>query len=634
LLLRQQSTLGETLSGTPGVSSTYFGPSASRPIIRGLDGDRIRILENSGAMRDVSNLSYDHAVSIDPIAVERIEVLRGPGTLLYGGNAIGGVVNLIDNRIPRQPLQGVLGRADVSAASGSRERNGAMLVEGGSERAGFHVDAFDRSAGDTRVPIELACTKDGTATVARRICNSQGDARGGAAGGSMFFDKGYLGASFSGFRSAYGSPAEDEVRLKMDASRVALEGELRDLGHWVESVKLQGSSSRYRHTEFEGGAPGTTFRSKGSDARIEARHAKLGPLQGLVGLQLDNGRFSAQGDEAFAPPSKTRQRALFVYEELATRWGKFTFGGRREDVSVESFGNSALARFVPASRNFAPLSLSAGTLWNIAPRWQLTANLSRSERAPKDYELFANGPHVATGAYEVGDVTLGKERSASLDVGAQWKSGDHRAKLSVFQTRFSNYLALLATGGTRDSEGNGAGTGVADCGDGTSIESGCAAEILPEFSYRGAKARFSGLEAEGSVRLWRGTGTLDVEWRGDLVRADNLSTNEPLPRISPRRLGATILWGQGPWSAQIGFDNWARQARVPAGQTAVAGYTLWNAAVTYKSKAGSANLMFYARMNNLTDRLAYSATSILTQSAPGRVPLPGRSLRVGVRVDF
>lgn len=634
LLLQRQATVGETLARTPGVSSTYFGPMASRPTIRGLDGDRIRILENSGTLLDVSSLSYDHAVALDPIAVERIEVLRGPGALLYGGNAIGGVVNLIDNRIPREPLNGVLGRVDASAATGDRSRAGAALVEGGNERFGLHLDVSDRHAGETRVPTALACERDGETRMAKRICNSDGDARSAALGASAFFDQGYAGISASQYRSDYGSVAEDAVRLGLKSSRVAAETQIRNLGPWLESVKAQASSSHYRHTEFEDGEPGTTFRNSGQDLRIEARHAKLGPLQGVLGFQGEKARFSAEGEEAFAPPSETRQKALFLFEELPAQWGKLTFGARREWVDVQSSGDPLLPRFSAASRSFGPTSVSLGGIWNVAPAWQLTGNASRNERAPKDYELFADGPHVATGAYEVGDANLGKERSTSFDAALLWKDKHDRLRIGLFQSRFSNYLALLATGLQRDAEGNGAGTGVTDCGDGTSAESGCSAELLPEYAYRGVAARFRGLEAEGSVRVWQGHGTLDVEWRGDLVRADNLSTGEPLPRISPARAGATLVWGSGPWNARLGFDSWARQDRVPAGDVAVAGFTTWNAALAYRMKAGTGDLLWYARLDNITDRLGYSATSILTQSDPGRVPLPGRSLRVGVRAEF
>jgi iron complex outermembrane receptor protein len=631
LLLRQQGSLGETLSGTPGVSSTYYGPAASRPVIRGLDGDRIRILENGGGLRDASGVSYDHAVSADPIAVERIEVLRGPAALLYGGNAIGGVVNMVDNRIPREPLGGVLGRVEGSYDSVNRGRNGAALLEAGGEKAGIHVDAFDRRFGDTRVPAALPCTRGAITSVARRLCNSDGQSHGGAVGGSLFFDAGYIGASVSGLRSSYGSVAEDEVRIRMASTRTAVEGEVRHPLPGLRGLKVQAAHSSYEHTEFDAGVPGTVFRNSGNDARIEARHAPVGKLEGVVGLQFDRGRFSAEGTEAFAPPSRTAQRALFIHEELPASWGKLTFGVRREAVDVESLGNPAVPRFATAKREFAPASWSLGGVWNLAPAWQATGSLGRMQRAPKDYELFANGPHVATGAWETGAAGLGVERARSVEAGLQWKSGANQLKGTLWQSRFSSYIALLATGGMRDSDGN---VNVTDCGNGLSVQSGCTADVLPEFAYRNVAARLQGAELEGSLRLLQATSTLDLELRGDLLRGDNLTAGQPLPRIAPARIGSTLVWSQQGWSARAGFDAWSRQSRVPVGDVAVDGYVLWNAAATWRMKAGGSQLLWFARLDNITNRLAYSATSILTQSAPGRVPLPGRSVKVGVRAEF
>ena len=537
LLLRTKTTLGETLDGTPGISSTYFGPNASRPIIRGLDGDRIRILNNGGAVVDASSLSFDHAVTLDPLSIERIEVLRGPGALQYGGSAVGGVVNVIDHRIPREALfdtqGGLTGKLDLGVASGNAEQGGGMLLEAGTDRYALHVDVFNRSTGDVSVPVTLPCSKPGAPSLASKICNSASTTQGAAVGGSVFFSQGYLGASVSGFRSDYGTVAEDAVTIGMKSDRYALEGEVRGLSGFFQSVKGHLSRSVYEHTEFEDGSVGTVFKNSGNDLRLEARHVRRGALDGVSGLQIDTSSFSADGEEAFAPYSQTHQTAMFDYEELATSWGKLSFGARLESVKVQSLGNPLIARFAPARRSFAPASYALGALWNVAPGWQLTSNLAYSERAPKDYELFANGPHIATNTFELGYAALALEQSTNLDVGVNWTRGAHRFGVSVFVNTFNNYIAQEATGGIQDS--------------------------LPEYAYTQVQARFTGLETSANIRLLQTAQTLDLELRGDWVQAVNTSTNQPLSRIAPARVGATLLWAQGPWSARLGASHSASQ---------------------------------------------------------------------------
>ncbi|MGV1044425.1 TonB-dependent receptor [Limnohabitans sp.] len=608
LIERGQTTLGETLNGLPGVSSTYFGPNASRPIIRGLDGDRIRVLNNSASSLDASSLSYDHAVPLDVLSTERIEVLRGSAALQYGGSAVGGVVNVIDNRIPREALSGVSGKAQLQAGTGNAERSAAGLVEAGNERWALHVDGFERRTGDVRVPVSLACDKTGETRYARRICNSASQSQGGAIGASTFWSDGYLGASVNSYQSDYGTVAEDRVTIGMKTTRYALESQVRNLPGWFESVKARVSHTDYQHTEFDNGISGTVFANQGQDLRLEARHRVLAGWQGVLGAQLESSRFSAVGDEAFAPFSRTRSRALFVHEELPTAWGQVNAGARWESVRVQSLGNPSLDRFEVGTRDFTPWSLAAGAAYKLSSAWALTGNAAMSQRAPKDYELFANGPHLATHAWEVGNSALGLEKSNSLDFGLDWKSGPHRMTVTAFASRFANYIGLMNTGETQ--------------------------EELPVQAYQGVKARFQGLEVNGRQRLWQGPSTLDLDWRADTVRATNSSTGEPLPRIAPLRLGATLAYAQGPWSSKLWADWHAAQNRVPSGSVATGAYTLLNASLSYRQRLDAAVLHWFVRLDNLSDQLAYSATSILTSTAFGKSPLPGRSLKLGVQASF
>lgn len=640
LLLRSQSTLGETLNGLPGVNSTYFGPNASRPTIRGQDGDRIRILQNGGSAPDASALSYDHAVPVDALVTDRLEVLRGPAALQYGGSAVGGVVNVIDNRIPTEPIEGFGGRADLGYATGNREKAGGVVLEGGTDRYALHVDAFRRDSDDVSVPIELGCEKPGHLGFARKICNSANQADGGAFGGTLFFDQGWIGASASTYRSSYGTVAEPDVTIGMKSDRYALEGEWRP-GGFFSSVHAKFSRTEYRHTEYEGPLPGTTFTNDSNDLRIEARHRKIGDLEGMVGFTSESGRFSANGEEAFAPNSRTKANALFLHEELGTSWGRLSFGARTEEVKVQSLGdpsNPEVTRFFVGERDFHPSSAAFGALVNLSPQWQLTSNLAYTQRAPKDYELFANGPHLATAAWETGDPNLKVEKSTGLDLGAQWKSGAHTAKVNAYATRFSNYIGLSATGNVRSADGE-LNPPPIETADGQLLFP----EVFADYVYHGVRARFTGLEANGNLQLLGADGfsrpgdgsTLDLEWRGDLVRATNTDTNEPLPRIAPWRIGSTLAYGNGPWTARLGFDYYAAQNRVPPlGDRATEAYTLWTASVSYQMRVQRANLTWYARVDNIGNTLAYSATSILTTTVYPNAPLPGRSLKVGLRATF
>ena len=642
LLLRSKTTLGETLDGTPGVSSTYFGPNASRPIIRGQDGDRIRILNNGGGLLDASSLSYDHSVTADPISIERIEVLRGPGALQYGGSAVGGVVNVIDNRIPREALfddkGGVSGKVDLGLATGNKEKSTGVLLEAGNNRYAIHVDAMNRDTKDVNVPINIVCSRTAGTFIARSICNSASKISSTALGGSIFFDKGYVGASVSGYRSNYGTVAEPNVNIGMKSDRFALEGELKNLGSVIQSIKGQYSKTDYTHTEFTNTVAGTVFKNRGSDLRFEARHARFGNLEGLLGLQIEDSRFSADGDEAFAPYSRTRQNALFAYEEYKTGWGKLTFGGRLESVKVESLGNPnpALAKFVPGQRSFSPSSYAIGSLWNLTPQWQLTGNVAYTERAPKDYELYANGPHIATRAYEVGNSTFAKEQATQFDIGVAWKSAFNSFAFNAYSSNFKNYIGLVQSIGVTRNQSDGEVNPVGDPNNtGFSQATGAVFSPLNEFRYQQIRARFTGFEASGNIRLIDGVSPIDLALRADVVKATNLTTGQPLSRIPPMRLGATLKYASGSFGANFGFDHTAAQKSVPAVDRAAAANTRFNAGASYRVKAGPVNTLLYARLDNITNRLAYSPTSILTSIAfPNAPPLPGRSLKVGLQASF
>jgi iron complex outermembrane recepter protein len=632
LTQRQGSTLGETLDNLPGIANSSFGPNVGRPVIRGMDGDRIRILQNSGANMDVSGLSNDHAVPIDPLTTERIEVLRGPATLLYGGSAIGGVVNVVDNRIARERTfdakGGVMGKAEVRAGGAANERSTGALVEAGNDKLVLHVDAFDRTTQNLRVPKDMTCGTAGPSN-GRRVCNSASDSKGGAVGGTLLFDRGYLGLSTSEYRSTYGTVAEPGVSIGLVRNHHVMEGVLRDVGAF-EDVKFQLGNTHYRHTEFADGNPESTFKNKGHDFRLEGRQRAMRlsngmQLDGTVGIQHERNNLQAKaadGTNTLLPPTRTRSTGVFTYQALKTSWGQLSAGARAEDVEVMALedhqGNLA------QSKKFKPLNLALGAMRNLREGeaqngWQLTTNLSASQRALKDYELFAHGEHAATGTYEIGQSNLQLEKGTQLDVGGEWKQGPHKFGITGFASEFSNFISLQATN---------------------------AAANPPEYTFQGVRARFYGIESMAKLRMVGGQdallspnaahGAMDLELRADVVRAKDQTHNSYLPLIAPMRVGADAVWSRNAWGARFGFMHAAAQNRVPDGGVSTAGHTLWNAGVNYHAHTyGPTHWLLFAKLDNITNKLAYSSTSVLTQTLDTNAPpIAGRSLKVGAQVSF
>ena len=617
LVLRRGGTLAETLDGLPGVASSWFGPNANRPTIRGQDGDRVRMLSNAGASVDASSVSFDHAVPLDPLVVERIEVLRGPAALLYGGSAVNGVVNAVDNRIPRAPVGQAAGAAELRLGGAAKERGGAALVEAGGGGVALPAAAFVRDTDDLRVPA-FQRPLPGGGERRRHVVNSAGRAQGGALGASMPWDHGYLGASFDTYRNRYGIVAEDDVSIRMQRDRVALAGEARELGGGIRTLRGQLQSSRYRHDEVEGGgAIGTTFRNAGTSGRLELEHVPATfagrPLRGIIGVQAEQARFSALGDEAFVPGTRTRQRAVFVVEELVLGAARLTFGARHEHTQVDSTGDGPavpVPRFGAAqSRRFDAGSVSVGAVLDLAPQWQLSASTAYTERAPTHYELYADGVHVATAAYERGNPALVKERGANLDLALQWKEGPRRWKVGAWAGRYADYVALLRTG-EPDVPGD----------DG---------HAFPVYAYSGVPARLAGVEVEAGWRILEGTPSIDLDAKLDALRATRRDTGEPLPRIAPLRATLGLDAAFGAWKARAEVVHAARQKRVPADDTPTVGWTLVNLTVSHRWRADAGDALLFAKLSNAGNVLAYSATSIATVRP--LAPLPGRALQLGLQ---
>jgi iron complex outermembrane recepter protein len=630
LAQRQSGTLGETLNGLPGIASTYFGPNSSRPIIRGLDSERIRVLENGASSVDAASLSFDHAVPIDPIAIERVEILRGPSALLYGGGSVGGVVNAISNRIPRQTFKQPTFGLQMQFGGAERVAACAIRADATLGEITFHADASRRETEDLRVPEFV--NPEGER--AKRIVNSALEATSAAFGMSRVAsgaNGGFIGASFDTYRSTYGVVVEPDVTIDLKRDKFMIAGEQKFSSGLFNALSGHYAHTRYEHKEIEGsGEVGTTFKNRGYEWRVEGKTAQYGPWRSVVGASGDNARFSAVGEEAFVPPTKSSNVALFAKQDGRFGDSLIAFGARYERSRVsasEVLDEAGDSRFGPAdSKRLNLLSGSFGLTQKLSNQLTLHGNLSYTERAPSYFERYADGVHVATAAYERGDRNLPKEKSTHVDLGLAWQSGNFKTQLTTFASRHRNFVSLDATGENFVEENEEGET-----------------ETFPIYQFRAVPARFYGAEWEMNWHVIDGGASgakLDLGLSLDTVRATNRLTSEPLPRIAPTRATFTAGYRMSGWHLRGQVIHAAKQNRIPSAErfaneasdgTTMA-YTMLNLSLSRDFQFGRANGSAFVKLVNLTNELGYNAASIRTVRELS--PLPGRGVRAGLELTF
>lgn len=644
------SSLGETVSRLPGVQSSYFGPGVGRPIIRGFDGARVQVLSDGLGSGDVSTVSADHAVTLEPFLANQIEVLKGPATLLYGSGAIGGAVNVVDGRIPEaataEPLQG---RAELRGGTVNDERTGMMRLDGTSASGNlvFHLDALHRETGDYDIPgfAESAAllAQEGETPdpdSAGTLPNSALRTDSAALGVSWIGDRGFLGVGQSLFNTRYGVPghgheegieleavsADESVQLVMDQRRTEIRGGLDDLGAF-ESLRVKVARTDYTHTELEGEAVGTIFDNDSTDARLELVHRPWASWDGAFGLQWSQRDFVAIGDEAFVPPSQSRDAGVFWIGERGFGPVKLELGARHDRNEVEVDATEAIG----PSRAFDTFSASAAAKWDISEALHLSFGLDRAQRSPTAEELYSSGVHVATASIELGGPALDVETANRAELGLHWHSGPLQLNASVYHVQFDDFVYLADTG---ISEGE-----------------------LPVRVWTQDDARFNGAEAELEWNVADNTsGIWDLRLFGDIVRARltgsgtrelaisvphedgtsedvlvDLALGGNLPRIAPSRLGGELRWARGAWRASVGAVRYAEQDDVAEFESATPGYTLVDAHLGWHRDTPGGNAWeVFLDGSNLLDKEARVHTSFLKDLAP----LPGRGVAFGVRMFF
>ena len=633
LALKQSGSIGETVAGEMGVSSTYFGPVSSRPVIRGQYGERVRVLANGLDALDASALSEDHQVSVEGLLAERIEIVRGPATLLYGSGAAGGLVNVVDNRIREarleEPFSGAIALQGDTAVG---RRSAAGRVAFGTAQLALHLDYFRRETDDVEIPgfAESAILRAAEAheeegeheeeeAVRGVIGNTDSETDGGAVGLSWTGERGFAGVSFSTFDSNYGIPAhhheheehdevvgeepeeEEDVRVDLDQRRVDVRAEFAPEGA-IELVKLRAARSEYEHRELHDGQLGTLFDTRGTDMRLEMRHAPFAGFEGAFGVQYQRTDFDAAGEEAFVPPSDTRQASLFFFEEyaLADEWTlQASARAERQTVSTGAFATEY--------RDTA-YGASLGAIWSFTEDMSLAVNYALTERHPNSTELFANGPHLAVNRYERGSVVLGqgflaKETSGNLDVTLRGRRDRLEWTLTGFINDVDDYILLSPTG---ETEGE-----------------------LAVFEYTQADVELYGFEAEARIELMdSGTGHLHGRVFSDYVHAEEKGSGAYLPRIPALRYGAGAHYVRDRISASIEASWRSRQNKVAVNELPTESHLLLSADVSYALEEHG--LFLFLRGTNLLDEDARQHSSPLKDT----VPLPGRSLHLGLRYDF
>lgn len=625
LVRARESTLGETLANQPGISSSHFGAGASRPVIRGMDGPRVKILSDGAEVQDASTISPDHAVGFEPVLAERIEVLRGPSALAYGGGAVGGVVNILDRKIPTAVPAKPEGSAEVRANSVAREKTGAFEVTGGAGNIAVHAEGVKRDAGEYRVGSGWEGGK--------RVAGSYKEGESGTVGLSWVGERGYLGLAYTKERTEYGIPghqhefeschphgghlhcggheeeegddhehehghgAEEVPVVKLDSDRWDLRGEVRNPLPGFAKARLRASFTDYRHDELEDGVVATSFMNRGHDARVELEHLPLGGWRGVAGLQTTRRDFSTEGDEAYVPPTVTSKHAVFVTEEYKLDNWRFEAGARHEwqDIRVDSATqNDTDARGT---------SVALGAVWKFQPQYSLRAGIARSHRLPSAEELYADGVHLATATYEIGNAKLGKETSNNIDVTLRKFEGDTTFSLSAFHNRVDNYIYAH----TLDKH-----------------------EGFQLVEYAQRDATFTGLEGELRHKF---STVVEGTLFGDYVRArfDGAGAgSRNIPRIPPHRIGVRLNADWQAWHGMVELVRVGKQDKVAEFEAPTGGYHLLNLGTHYTTRIGGVPAQLYARINNLTNELALSHTSFIKEAAP----LPGRNITAGLRFIF
>jgi iron complex outermembrane receptor protein len=598
------ASLADALRNVPGVAGTGFAAGASRPVIRGMDAQRVKLAENGLSSSDVSDVGPDHGVPIDPLAAQQIEVVRGAATLRYGSQAIGGVVNVINNRIPLKPIDGIEGEATTAYSTGAATGEGTVSLDAGQGPFAVHLDGFGRRASDYKTP-------DGVQP------NSFFRGNGYSGGASYFFgDDSRVGASGTHYEARYGIPSDDTfIRMKQDKG--AFGGSFKFGDGVLQRVNVDAGYADYTHSEIdpEGNQVLSTFNNKEWDGRVEALFGATGPLSAsALGVQFQDRKFSALGEGAdYLLPTHTQSAAAFAFVEAPVGALQFQGAARVEHVKID--GTPATG--IETSRDYTPFSVSAGFTYDASDALRLGLTAASAARAPAQTELFARGPHDGPATFETGDPDLKIERANSLEATARYKLGSEgRIEASVWGAHFDNYIYGALTGRMCDEDGV--------------CEAGGTGE-LKELNYGQRDANFWGVEAKAFFPLTSvAGGKLSGQVLGDYVRAKFTGGGGDVPRIQPGRFGGGLDWANDSIDASFLVLAVSAQDHVGVADLATDGYTSVDAQVRWKPFKAKPGIELLLVGHNLADETIRNATALNKDS----VVMPGRDVRLVLSAKF
>jgi iron complex outermembrane receptor protein len=613
LRLKVGHSIGETLKNELGITSQSFGPGVGTPVIRGQSGPRVRVLNNGIGSNDASSISPDHATSVEPLLAERIEVLRGPASLLYGSGAIGGVVNVIDNRIPGKLPERMLGGAvEQRFDSVADETSTVMKFEGGKSNLAYHLDGFYRGRnnldiGGQAIDVNAAQATDPTLNVIQNpqgtINNTSAHAISGSAGVSLVGDPGFAGISINRLENNYGIAPDgtgETTRIDLKQSKYDFKSELKNPFHFAEALRMKLGYTDYQHTEIADGIPGSFFTNKTYESRLELTHNPLGIFRGMVGFQAIAGDFAAidkSTGDVIVPRTQTNSYGVFAVESFNIGALVNQLGVRVEDTTLSPQGLSSLS--------YVPVSASASSLWKLNDSNSLNLAITRSQRAPQVQELLANGYHDATRSFEIGNVNLREETSYNLDLGYKFKSDWVRAQFDLFHNWAGNYIYQQRNGAFIDGA------------------------VVVE--ARQADATFMGYESKLIFPLLQNRlGLFDLTLFSDFTRGQ-FDNGSDVPRMPPLRFGFQIDHTKGEWNTNLRLTRGEAQTHAGDNDTATAGYMLLSLGTQYQIlDLHGADVMVFAKANNLLNENIRNSTSYLRNFAPE----PGRGAEIGFRVSY